>query len=181
MRDEEVGEGKDRARLSPPRQRRAGPASAGRRAPCAGSTAPGPWSCAACFRVAGTWWDTCPGCPPGRVGPSQRPAPHHSITHPALKTQNSPPPRCGGRGHPDDPAGGSAPPASRSGPSAARLGQGTGGPRAPPAGRSAVAPGPGQRCVGASVREAHLRPQATSSLPPQPCPSSVGRSHRSVP
>ena len=56
-------------------RRRAGPASAGRRAPCAGSTASGPWSCAARFRTVGTWWGTCPGCPPGRAGPSQRPAP----------------------------------------------------------------------------------------------------------
>lgn len=210
MRDEEVGEGKDRAweggegnrewakkggparrqdrrgdrvgaaRLSPPR-RRAGPASAGRCAPCAGSTASAPWSCAAWFRIAGTWWDTCPGCPPGRAGPSQSPAPRHSITHPPLETRNSPPPQSGGRGHPDDPARGSAPPASRSAPSAAPRGGGTGGLRAPLAGRSAAARGPGQRCAGVGVRAGHLRPQATSSLLPQPCPSRVGPSHRSVP
>lgn len=71
--------GGSRARYSPPL--RAGPGSAGRRAPCAGSIAPGPWSCAAWFRVAGTWWDTCPGYPPGRAGPSQPPAPP-SLDHP---------------------------------------------------------------------------------------------------
>lgn len=71
--------GGSRAQYSPPL--RAGPGSAGRRAPCAGSIAPGPWSCAAWFRVADTWWDTCPGYPPGRAGPSQPPAPP-SLDHP---------------------------------------------------------------------------------------------------
>lgn len=45
----------------------------------AGSTTPGPWSCAAWHRVAGMWWDTSPGHAPWESGPSQPRAPplHH--------------------------------------------------------------------------------------------------------
>lgn len=48
----------------------------------AGSTTPGPWSCAAWHRVAGMWWDTSPGHAPWESGPSQPRAPplhHHPL------------------------------------------------------------------------------------------------------
>lgn len=58
--------GKTRRPLPPPVAR---PGSAERSALCAGSSRPSPWSCAVGYPVAGTWWDTCPGRPPGRAGP----------------------------------------------------------------------------------------------------------------
>ena len=59
---------------------RAGPGSAGRRAPCAGSIGSGPWSCATHFRAAGRRWDTGPGYPPGQAGRTQPPGPR-SLDH----------------------------------------------------------------------------------------------------
>lgn len=169
MRDEEVGEGRTEPGshlldVSGPEQglqrRGAHPAQ---------GTAPGPWSCAACFSC---WYrggtpaqdvhlggesDPVSACSPSlittRLSDSNSTSLHSvGVTDTRMTLQE-----------------GSAPLASRSGPSAARLGQGTGGPTRPACRTSAVAPGPGQRCVGGhqggpSKAPGHLF-SATTTLP----------------